>query len=336
MRPLIVCVAVLCLSWPAHAADAPVKMETRRYPGVTQYVRQMLHAASGDGEFIPMSDGRFTPTNWADTVAADLKKYLGQLGVSFTNGAYVVADPLSEDVLIRNTQAEHAKIRPMLELHDCDSGQILFDSALVAFPRKDIEALARKSRTATPAQAEIQNLWQTGRGRLIASQKTVTRSGVNTQMTAADEIIFPAGGGTNPVPASVSESDQAELETREAGFIMNITPTLHPDGRTVDITMAPAYTTLAGTNSFDTIVETAGKSPATVHHRKERPVFRTGRVLTICALEDGATLVLGDLAVPSSPESIYLFMSVSMNEEHLRPSRKADQSILLDDAPAAP
>lgn len=338
--------AVLLLAFAplSRAAEAPVKMETRMYHDIS-HVRDVCLEGSGKEASRGPSMGEST-RDLAELVdyrkskaSSALRKHLENYGIKFSGEAYAFYDPSWSAMVMRNTPAQHAKLRRLLVLWQCLPNQIALDAAVVAFPRTETEPVARKNASAVPASTDLIAMWKSGKGRLVANQTVITRSGVNAQMQSVHESIHPtefssAVEFTNQAPPiSLFPVMPGSFETREVGFIFNCTPTLCSDGKTIDLTIAPELSILVGTNSFAAIFGTTG---LVTQSRAEQPVFQTGKVTSSLVLRDGATAVMGDLDVPVATEAWYLFLTARVLDSTCAPMGDTDFSILLDDEPAAP
>ena len=145
-------------------------------------------------------------------------------------------------------------------------------------------------------------LEQKGGTDLLSSPRVTTRSGVNAQIKVVEEIIYPTeyesqsvgdmiagfgggiGGGTT-VPTEMRPPVPGSFETREVGVILNVTPTVGPDGYTIDLTLVPEVAEFVrwidyGPNGLYPILQ---------------PVFASRNVTTSIVLWDGQTVVMGGL-----------------------------------------
>jgi general secretion pathway protein D len=145
-------------------------------------------------------------------------------------------------------------------------------------------------------------LEQKGGTDLLSSPRVTTRSGVNAQIKIVQEIIYPtefesqsvgdliAGTASSatgmaldpyrsrpPIPGS--------FETREIGVILNATPTVGPDGYTIDLTLVPEVAEFVRWIDYGA----ADLYPIL------QPVFASRNVTTSIVLWDGQTVVMGGL-----------------------------------------
>ena len=146
----------------------------------------------------------------------------------------------------------------------------------------------------------IQALSQHGGNDLLSAPKVTTRSGVNAQIQVVKEIIYPTefdseiitidqeteGGATWQQLAAVSTP--GSFETRETGVILNVTPTVGPDGYTIDLVMAPEVCELADWIQY-------GGAVGDYFFNQPMPVFTSRNVTTSLVVWDGQTVVMGGL-----------------------------------------
>ena len=146
----------------------------------------------------------------------------------------------------------------------------------------------------------IQALSQHGGSDLLSAPKVTTRSGVNAQIQVVKEIIYPTefdseiitidqeneAGNTWQQLAAVSTP--GSFETRETGVILNVTPTVGPDGYTIDLVMAPEVCELADWIQY-------GGAVGDYFFNQPMPVFTSRNVTTSLVVWDGQTVVMGGL-----------------------------------------
>ncbi len=140
---------------------------------------------------------------------------------------------------------------------------------------------------------------------LLSSPRVTTRSGVNAQIKIVEELIYPTeyeqqsvgdlgtGFGTiiSPItgaplsPYAYRPPIPGSFETREIGVILNVTPTVGPDGYTIDLTLVPEVAEFVRWIDYGP----AGLYPIL------QPVFASRNVTTSIVLWDGQTVVMGGL-----------------------------------------
>jgi len=154
----------------------------------------------------------------------------------------------------------------------------------------------------------VNALKQKGGTDLLSAPRVTTRSGVNAQIQVVQEIIYPTdftsesvggdigiftdnsslapgvGGGTvdNNVTSIIVYPDT--FSTREIGVLLNVTPTVGPDGYTIDLTLVPEVSELVDWIQY-------GQAPFNI----PQPIFGSRKVTTSIVVWDGQTVVLGGL-----------------------------------------
>lgn len=146
----------------------------------------------------------------------------------------------------------------------------------------------------------VQALSQHGGTDLLSAPRVTTRSGVNAQIQVVREIIYPTEfdseiitidqenelGNTWQQLAAVSTP--GSFETRETGVILNVTPTVGPDGYTIDLVMAPEVCELDDWIQY-------GGAVGDYFFNQPMPVFTSRNVTTSLVIWDGQTVVMGGL-----------------------------------------
>lgn len=157
----------------------------------------------------------------------------------------------------------------------------------------------------------LQALSQHGGTDLLSAPRVTTRSGVNAQIQVVKEIIYPTefevteptisasttissggsvtGGGGLVTPPTVTPGS---FETRETGVILNVTPTVGPDGYTIDLTMVPEVAELVEWIQYGSTIAAGGQS---FTYNIPQPVFASRNVTTSIVIWDGQTVVMGGL-----------------------------------------
>lgn len=150
----------------------------------------------------------------------------------------------------------------------------------------------------------IQALSQHGGTDLLSAPRVTTRSGINAQIQVVREIIYPTEFDlTQPTVDSDGNVTMAPVvtpggfETRETGVILNVTPTVGPDGYTIDLVMAPEVCELVDWIQYGSVItinSNEGESN-TYTLNMPQPVFTSRNVTTSIVIWDGQTVVMGGL-----------------------------------------
>ena len=160
----------------------------------------------------------------------------------------------------------------------------------------------------------LQALSQNGHSDLLSAPRITTRSGQNAQIQVVKEIIYPTEFEVTQ-PTVQSQGDlvtppvvtPGAFQTREVGVILNVTPTVGPDGYTIDLTMVPEVAELVEwiqygseitlpqnrTNPITGLLESG--DPLVYAFNIPQPIFSSRNVTTSLVIWDGQTVVMGGL-----------------------------------------
>ncbi len=153
----------------------------------------------------------------------------------------------------------------------------------------------------------LQAISQHGGSDLLSAPRVTTRSGQNAQIQVVKEIIYPTEFEVTQ-PTVQSQGDlvtpptvtPGSFEKRDVGVILNVTPTVGPDGYTIDLVMVPEVAELVDWIQYGSEITL---ETGTVLNRQERtfqfnipqPVFTSRKVNTSIVIWDGQTVVMGGL-----------------------------------------
>lgn len=240
----------------------------------------------------------------------DAKSFLEKIGVTFPPGSFFKYEPSSCTVCMRNTETNHAILKAWLNDKGSTPTSIELDASFIAFDLPDIETAARKNLSAAPTTPQIAELWKSGKGHLLGTHKVTTRSGVNAQSQGVDEQIyaseFDANVQTN-APEKKTPPAPRSFETREVGMIFNITPTVGPDGHTMDLVLAPEFSDGDVWDAITTTVSSGKNNEENLTVRQPR--FHSSRITTTIAIDDGATFIQGGMTSRDGQSLVYLFLT---------------------------
>ncbi len=156
-------------------------------------------------------------------------------------------------------------------------------------------------------QVMINALAQKQSADTLSSPKVTTISGAQAQIRVIQEFIYPtefqppqvvaAGGGTAGGGAvGVTPSTPGSFKTREVGVLLNVTPTVGADGRTINLTLVPEVSQFLGfINYGGPIAIGAGNNVVTTFNDIKQPLFSSENLTTSILIYDGQTVVLGGL-----------------------------------------
>ena len=256
-------------------------------------------------------------TGASKEVSQGMQEFYRKCGVGFPSGAYIAYDPRASLLHHYNTEENQKRFGQIVRQIEPIVCQVQFDATFVDFPRKQVEALARSNDRAAPDTAALLELWKSGQGTLLHALKLTTRSGVNAQVQSVSEVIYPTEfrtpDATNATDSAVSRLPVPDVfDTREVGAILNVTPTVGPDNRTIDVVMAPEIT---APPEWQTLA-VAGTDADGRKLRLEvpQPVFHSRNITTSIVLQDGETAVLGGLNGPQGDVVTYLFLTAMLTD----------------------
>jgi len=147
---------------------------------------------------------------------------------------------------------------------------------------------------------------------LLSAPSVTTVNNQQAQIELVDEIIYP--GEYDLQAPTINESGSAitpgmavpgDFLTRDVGVILNVTPSVGSDRRTITLTLIPEVSELVGWKDFGvTFTNTVPYADGvgsfvnidnSQHIPMEQPIFRTSNVSTTVIVNDGETVVLGGL-----------------------------------------
>jgi len=223
------------------------------------------------------------------------------------------AMPSSTETIVMNSDSRGVTKGNRFFSFDDVSGTVnpisaaLFDAATQT-PMGNVASFA-SVLTNPELQVVVNALSQKGNSDLLSAPRVTTRSGVAANIKLVKEIIYPVSYDTE----AVSEGDRlvisdvaepspdtditdlftaappiaiypAEFKTREVGVILDVTPTVGPDGYTIDLLLTPEVADFVDWLTY-------GTPP----YNQIQPVFSSRKVATSVVVWDGQTIVLGGL-----------------------------------------
>lgn len=209
----------------------------------------------------------------------------------------------------------HAQIKAILEDICPAPAMVSIDYTLISLPTNVVLESEEYRATGSLSNEEVMRLFRAGHAKLISLSKVVTLSGVNAQVESVEEIIYPtefdieagqwlpstktAGAAVTPPCGSVPGA----FETRETGFILNVTPTIAPGLEIINLALIPEKAELIGWIDYD-----APGQREVAPERKSRqsqPVFRSRNLTTSLVVFDGQPAVTGGAPHPETGELLY-------------------------------
>ncbi|MCX6997857.1 MAG: hypothetical protein NTV49_12415 [Kiritimatiellaeota bacterium] len=157
-------------------------------------------------------------------------------------------------------------------------------------------------------QVVVNALSQKGNSDVLSAPRVTTKAGEQATIKVVKEIRYPqsyepaqiqiadqgvgggGGGGVNiGVNRTVTVFAPADFQTRETGVILNVTPTVGPDGYTIDLTLVPEVSEIVEWHQFGT------QTGSNQNFNAEQPFFSTRTITSKLVVWDGETVVMGGL-----------------------------------------
>ena len=311
--------AVLAFAVALNAQAADTNILGRAYlvqPAIWQVLCTTSHDAASTG-----------------TLEGELRHFFESMEVSFPEGSSIRRQ--GNLLIIWNTPENLERFHKIWNADGLPSNQIEIDCSLVALPQEDLDTSARKSGRATATAEDVRALWRGGAGRLVSTSKALTRSGVEAQVKGVAEYRFLTDYEVQRDRAAVSNqtdvaSDEAlahfGTEHREAGTILTVTPTIGPDGRTIDLTLLPDLVEMTGWDEYATAKLGNSDGGKALVRQVRQPRFHSRNLTTSVVLWDGGTVVLGGFRGEGGEETVYAFISARLVNPAGRPANAAPAS----------
>lgn len=186
----------------------------------------------------------------------------------------------------------------------------------VAFDKKEIEALSRHKPLTLSVMRE---LYQSGKGELLAAPIIRTKSGMNAETKAVLEVIYPTEFEyAEPTMPLTTNNDQTaittnslvvptDFETRDVGVILNVTPVVESGGRTATLTLLPHMVFPPTWKEYGNPAFITNGLKGSV--RMEQPIFTSIYAASILSMRINSTALLsGGMTMPDGGKMIFLFV----------------------------
>ena len=142
-------------------------------------------------------------------------------------------------------------------------------------------------------QMVINALDQKGHTDVLSVPRVTTKNSEQATLKVVKEIRYPQAYEANQIQTGVGQNAliyaPADFQTREVGVLLTVTPTIGPDGYTIDLTLVPEVSELVEWHEYGT--QTGGSATLTA----SQPFFQTRTVTSKMVVWDGETVVLGGL-----------------------------------------
>ena len=153
---------------------------------------------------------------------------------------------------------------------------------------------------------------------LVSAPKVTTQSGKTARIEITREFLYPANynppqvqATANAVFSPVVPTTPTDFKMKPTGIVLDVVPTVGPDGNTIELELAPRLVEFDGFINYGSPISVSVRSvwidalgflitgPSSTIVATEnvinQPVFSTREVQTQVSVYDGATVVLGGL-----------------------------------------
>jgi hypothetical protein len=270
--------------------------------------------------------------------ATDVKKQLEEGGIVFTEGTSVGFDDESSLIVVTHRYSVQPQVRQILKAKGLLGGQVeqvTIEARFLKMSRTLAEELfddeGGLSKSCFLNEKILKRIMDLGRkGKIVelARPKLTTVSGNTAQVKAVREHRYPTDvvsfvpgqRSTNTTTGSVSvtpatPSAPGSFETREIGYLLNVTPVISPDGSVIGLTLVPEISSVAPKPRQYSLTTPSGK--VTI----EQPEFSSYQTTTTVQMKSGQTMLLAVMdPVPddgklTQPDVVLLLLSASIIRE---------------------
>jgi len=286
----------------ASQAESP-DFETRTYP-----VQPGVFRAVTD---VPQS------TNQSSTATRDtVQRFFQDCGVPFPSGATVTYNDRLSMLIMKNTPENLKLFHAVVRQLNIEPTQVSIETRFLQMARETANDLFKPEvmlgRVSVIKEEILQRIRESENQKkitVLAQPKVVTVSGNTAQVKSVEEFRYPTEYTVAPpvrtnIPAvSTSVTPSANVggnrapvtenpilvpggfETREIGTLLNVTPTLGPDGQTINLTLVPEISAVRPPHKIE-VSFPEGKTEV------EQPRFRSRQVTTTVQMLSGTTILM--------------------------------------------
>ncbi|MBA4386844.1 MAG: hypothetical protein C0404_02615 [Verrucomicrobia bacterium] len=269
-----------------------------------------------------------------NTSSETVKKLLQQQGVTWPRGAWCRVLQGQDLLTIVNTPENLDLVDGLLA---ADSRQVEIGVMHLAFARSDVEGLARKGLADAPS---LQALWKEGKGTMLASPRLIIRNGREGTIKAAREYIYPTSFTYSGVPEASTNTSSAtssvvsvsgpagdgvvtpeNFETRDVGVILQVTPTVSPEGEMIDLVVASQQVFEPEWWDYATTHSATNKARPGIHF--EQPYFFSNMLTVSITVKDGIPVLIGGgMETPDKKNFVCAFVTATLVDITGKPLRK--------------
>lgn len=162
----------------------------------------------------------------------------------------------------------------------------------------------------------LAKLWRAGEGKTVFKESLVTVSGVNAVNERVEDVSYPVASASKDKETG-KEKVNWQYEPRLFGHILNATPQVNPDNRTINLILVPEAVVLNGNRE---------NIPARL--REFLPLFSAMNLSTQVVVDSGSTLAVATVTSPDGKHRNVILVSASLEDPIGRTVRNADHKKL--------
>ena len=295
LLPLLALAAMPVARAEAPATNAPAADDT--------FVSRVYALSYDSGCWMPkeISEKENSGEGW--------QQFLSSLGVEWPEGSSVRRSQHFGCWIIRNTRANHDRIREVLRPIYCPGIQIRVQLHFCAFTPEAFESLDLSETVGTMLDPAA---WKALRKRIVATEGAevrgcpaiLLRTGVQATVKTDIEYIFPTEFDVEMLESAATASNTnaptqfvavaivpQDFQCREVGQMLQVTPHLSTDCSRISLELAPILVLPPVWRNYDLPVW--GGSVAPTEPKMEQPFFPVSSLATSLDLRPGDTAALG-------------------------------------------
>jgi hypothetical protein len=186
--------------------------------------------------------------------------------------------------------------------------QFEMQQLLVNFPRTVIEAMAKGEDTAAPSETQIIKAWQEGKGRLVASDLSVSLPGKEVIVKGVSEHSYPSE--YNMVGLILRNGDLVwggepqNFVMREIGFLSQFVLSINDDLGVIDMILKSGFVSRCADHKIDIALSTGGKL-----QKVTQPEVYNQSIEICGGIQSGQTVVAGGMLSADGQEMGYFLIT---------------------------
>lgn len=244
----------------------------------------------------------------------NIKNFFVNAGIPFPEGTSIVYIPAPPLLIVKNTVGNLELIEILLKKLTVGVLAVSIEARMIEMPRltadevfKEQGGLAKTFIINEKTLGAISEMVTKNNAKVVSQSKIITKSGSNCQNKSVREFIYPTeyhvrgSSATNSIKAlpdsrsSATNSVKAlppdviipsEFETRDCGTILDVTATIDPSVKFIDIVCIFQRVRLSACPNKVIVNSPAGKTEV------EQPVFLSESATTVLTIPDGNTVLV--------------------------------------------